>query len=155
MAPFAFFEYFITMWLNAVWIGVRALRPGRQRRVQAVGVQRRALVGLELVGAVECGDVDRRAVERRADVAGKERAVVVAVVPGEAALVVRVLIELRHEAYRLDGFRRVEHHLAFGVDFLAAEGPQVRIGEGRRVAEGVAERLADRVLVAFSFLPTS
>ena len=33
------------------------------------------------------------------------------------------------------------------VDLHAAEAPQQRIGEGRRVAEGVAERLADRQVV--------
>ena len=47
---------------------------------------------------------------------------------------------------------RVEHDLALGVDLLAAEGPQQRIGEGRRVAEGVAERLADRALCRLQLL---
>src|SRR6185503_561309 len=81
---------------------VRAVRPGGQRRVQDVGVQGRALLGLEFVRAVEGRDIDRGAVQRRADVAGEERAVVVRVVPGEAALVARVLPELDHELHRLD-----------------------------------------------------
>src|SRR5262249_20270928 len=46
------------------------------------------------------------------------------------------------------GFDRllaVEHDgLAVGFDLAAAPRPQIRIGEGRRIAEGMAERLADR-----------
>ena len=45
-----------------------------------------------------------------------------------------------------DGILRIEHHrLAVGLDLFAAPRPKVRIGEGRRIAEGVAERLPDRV----------
>ena len=42
----------------------------------------------------------------------------------------------------------IDHHgLAVLVDLLATEAPQQRIAERRRVAEGVAERLADRQVV--------
>src|SRR4029079_5634590 len=117
-----------------------------------VRVQRRALLRLEFTGAVECRDVNRRAIQRRTDVARQERAVVVAVVPREAALIVRVLPELLHEGERLDRLLRVDRHLALGVAFLAAIGPKQRIREGRRVAEGVAKRLADGALRGLQLL---
>jgi len=50
----------------------------------------------------------------------EERAVVVGVVPGEPALVVRVLPETGHEFHGLDGLLAVDDHLAAFVDFLAA-----------------------------------
>ena len=42
--------------------------------------------------------------------------------------------------------------LAVGLDLLAAPRPHVRIGEARRVAEGVAERLAERTALGLQLL---
>ena len=72
-----------------------ARRALGQRRVQDVGLELRALLGLVLVGLAQRLDVDRGAVQRRRDGLRQEGAVVVGVVPGEAALVVRVLPERR------------------------------------------------------------
>src|SRR5581483_11456288 len=94
----------------------------------------------------------RRAVQRRGDGAGEKSAIVVGVVPGEAALVERVLPELLHELHRLERLLRVEHHLAFLVDLLPAPGPEIRIAEGRRVAESVAERLPERAALGLQLL---
>src|SRR5262249_56128636 len=72
-------------------------------------------------------------------------AVVARIVPGEAALIERVLPEADHEFHGFDRLLAVEHHgLAVGFDFPAAPRPQIRIGKRRRVAEGVTERLPDR-----------
>src|SRR2546426_3264845 len=91
-------------------------------------------------------DVDRRTVERRRDLAGVERAVVVRVVPREAALVAALLPEGLHELHRLDRALAVEDHFLAGLVGLgAAEAPQHRIAEGRGVAERVAEGLAVRL----------
>jgi hypothetical protein len=133
--------------------GELAGRPLGQRRVQDVGLQLRALLGLVLVGLAQRLDVDRGAVERGADGLRQEGAVVVGVVPGEAALVMRVLPERGHELDRLDRLLAVEHDgLAVGLDLLAAPRPQVGIAERRRVAEGVAERLADRPALGLQLL---
>src|SRR6266496_1967847 len=78
----------------------RALRE--ESLVLDVQVERLALVVLELVLLPLGHDVDRRAVERRADLAGVEGAVVVGVVPGEAALVAGILPEGLHEFHRFD-----------------------------------------------------
>ena len=103
-----------------------------------------AFLGLELVLAIQGRDVDRSAVQRRADVA--ESGAIIVRASQASLLLVRVLPELRHEAHGLDRFLGFDDHLALRVDLLAAEGPHQRIGEGGRVAERVAERLADRVL---------
>src|SRR5438067_13387857 len=97
-----------------------ALRAARQRRVADVVLHRRALLGLVLVGLAQRLDVNRRAVQRGGDRARKERAVVVRVVPGEAALVERVLPERLHELHGLERLLGVERNLALLVDFLPA-----------------------------------
>src|ERR1051326_1617694 len=88
----------------------------------------------------------------RRDGAGEEGAVVVGVVPGEAALVERILPERLHELHRFDGLLGIQDHLAFFVDLFAAPRPEIRIAEGRRVAEGVAERLAERATLGLQLL---
>ena len=117
-------------------------RPRRESGVLDIAHHRLALLVLDLVLAALGRDVDRGAVERGRDLAGEERAVVVGIVPGQAALVARVLPERGHE---LDGLHRalaVERRLAVLVGLHAAEVPEKRIGPGRRIAEGVAQRLA-------------
>ncbi len=136
-------------------VGVHGELAGRalgQSRVQDVGLQLRILLGDVLVGIAQRLDVDRGAVERRGNGLREERAVVVGVVPGKAALVMRVLPETGHELDRLDGLLAVDDHLAVRFDFLAAPGPHVGVGERRRVAEGVTERLADRTALRFQLL---
>src|SRR5262249_15956026 len=107
-------------------------------------------------------DGDGGAVAGGADRAGNEPAVVPGIVPGEAALVVRVLPEPDHE---VDGFKRLpaveRRGAAVRLNLLAAPRPQIRIGERGRVVIGVAERLADRPALrleelarAAIFLPT-
>jgi hypothetical protein len=91
--------------------------------VQDVGLELLALLGLVLVGLAQRLDVDRGAVQRRADGPREEGAVVVRVVPGEPALVVSVLPEGDHVLDRFDRLLGVEHHFALLVDFLATEGP--------------------------------
>ena len=104
--------------------------------------QRLALVVLDLVLLPLGHDVDRGPVQRGRDLAGVEGAVVVGVVPGQAALVAALLPERLHELHRLDGALAVDDDLLAGLVGLgAAEGPEHRVGEGRRVAEGVAEGL--------------
>src|SRR5262249_47306358 len=116
---------------------------GRERRVIDVLEQWLALVVLDLVLLTLGDDVDRRAVQRRADLAGVERAVGVSVVPGQAALVAAFLPERLHELHRLEGALAVDGDLLAGLVGLGpAERPQHRVREGRSVAEGVAERLA-------------
>src|SRR5437879_3563100 len=117
-----------------------------------VALHLRALLGLVLVGLAQRLDVDRRAVQGRRDRAGEKRAVVVGVVPRQAAFVERVLPEALHELDRVQGLPGLENRLPLLVDLLAAEGPQIGIAEGRRVAEGVAERLAERAALGFQLL---
>src|SRR2546428_2491097 len=125
---------------------VRPGGAGRERRVIDVLEQRLALVVLDLVLLTLGDDVDRRAVQRRADLAGVERAVVVGVVPGQAALVAALLPERLHELHRLDGPLAVDGDLlARLVGLGPAERPEHRVREGRSVAEGMAERLAIRL----------
>jgi hypothetical protein len=98
-------------------------------------------------------DVDRGAVQRRRDGLRQECAVVVGVVPGERALVAAVLPEALHELDRLDRLLGIDDDgLAVGIDFLATPRPHVGIGEGRCIAERVAERLADRVSFGLELL---
>src|SRR5207302_7904817 len=130
-------------------------RPGRalwQRRVQNVVLERRALVGLVGIGLLESLGIVRSAVVGGADGAGEKRAVVVGIVTGKPALVVRLLPELDHELDRVDRLLAVEHHLAVRVDLLATPRPQIRIGERRRVAERVPQRLAERTPLGFELL---
>src|SRR3546814_17190694 len=64
---------------------------------------------------------------------------VAGVVPGQAALVMGVLPEVDHVLDRLKGLLAVDHDLlAALVDLRAAERPEVGVGEGRRVAEGMS-----------------
>ena len=49
-----------------------------------------------------------------------------------------------HELDRLKCLLAVDDDLAFFVDLLAAPRPHIWVGERRRVAEGVAERLPNR-----------
>src|SRR6185295_6963340 len=95
----------------------------------------------------------RGAVERGRDVAGVEGAVVVGVVPGQPALVAGVLPERLHELDGLDRALAVDRHLlAALIDLGAAEIPEDGIGERRRVPEGMAERLADRLAFGLELL---
>src|SRR3546814_14397553 len=56
-----------------------------------------------------------------------------------------VLPEGAHVLDRLKGLLAVDHDLlAALVDLRAAERPEVGVGEGRRVAEGMSPGLADR-----------
>src|SRR5204863_8537714 len=122
----------------------RALR--HERGVLDVLHERLALLVLDLVLLALGDDVDRGAVERGRDLTRVERAVVVRVVPREAALVAAVLPEGLEELDGLDRALRVDDDLLAGlVDLGAAEVPQERIGERRRIAEAVAERLPDRL----------
>ena len=92
-----------------------------QRRMQDVLPERRALLGLIGVGLALGLDVDRGAVQRGADRAREERAVIVGVVPGEPAFVVSVFPEPGHEFYRVDRGFAVQHDgLAVRFHFLAA-----------------------------------
>jgi len=51
-----------------------------------------------------------------------------------------------HELDGLDRLFRVElDSFAIGLNFAPAPRPQVGIGEGGRIANGVAERLSERV----------
>src|SRR5437879_13454208 len=117
-----------------------------------VALHLRALLGLVLVGLAQRLDVDRRAVQGRRDRAGEKRAVVVGVVPRQAAFVERVLPEALHELDRVQGLLGLENRLPLLVDLLAAEGPQTGIAEGRPVDEGEAERLAERAALGFQLL---
>src|SRR2546427_4170510 len=73
-----------------------------------VALHLRALLGLVLVGLAQRLDVDRRAVQGRRDRAGEKRAVVVGVVPRQAAFVERVLPEALHELDRVQGLPGLE-----------------------------------------------
>src|SRR5437870_1098595 len=134
--------------------GELAGRPlGHQRGVLDVLEERLALVVLDLVLLALGDDVDRGAVERRADLAGVEGAVVVGVVPGQPALVTGVLPEGLQELHGLERALRVDRDLlAALVDLGTAEIPQERVGEGRRITEAVTERLADRLALGLELL---
>src|SRR5882724_11461586 len=126
---------------------------GHQRRVLDVLDDRFAFFVLDLVLLALGDDVDRGAVQRRGDLAGVERAVVVGVVPREAALVAGVLPEGLHELHGFDAALAVDRHLLAGlVDLGAPEVPQQRIGEGRRVAEAVPEGLPDGLALGLELL---
>src|SRR5690606_24345217 len=93
-------------------------------------------------------EVDAGAVQGRADGLTQKGAIAAGVVPGEAAGIAGRLPELLDEGEGLAGAGAVDHHgPAVLLDLHAAEAPHHRIGEGRRVAEGVAKRLADRQVV--------
>src|SRR5437870_12998438 len=94
-------------------------------------------------------DVDRRAVERRADLVGVEGTVVRRIVPGQPALVAGLSPERRHPLDGLDRRLPVEDDAApRAVGLGAAEAPRDRIGPRRRVVDRVAERLADGTSLA-------
>src|SRR5206468_1391232 len=125
-------------------LAYRTLR--HRRRVLDVLEERLALLVLDLVLLALGDDVDRRAVQRRADLTRVKRAVVVGVVPGQPAFVASVLPERLEELHGLDRALAVDRDLlARLVDFGTTEVPQERIGEGRRIPEAVTERLADRL----------
>src|SRR5262249_61235137 len=128
-------------------------RSGGNGEVIDVAPQRLAALVLDLVLLAFGRDVDRRAVERGADLAGQERAVVVRVVPGEAALVARFLPERRSPPHGLERRLAVELGLALAVTLGRAEVPQHRITPGRRVTESVAERLTDRLALLLESRP--
>src|SRR6266404_4922265 len=121
---------------------VAAGGPRRQWRMVDILPERLALVVLDLVLLTLGDDVDRRAVERGRELAGVEGAVVVGVVPRQAAFVAALLPERLHELHRRSGALAVEHDLLGRLVGLGgAEGPRYWVREGRRVAEGVTERL--------------
>src|SRR5258708_21918161 len=94
----------------------------------------RSLVVLDLLLLPLGHDVDAGAVQRRRDLARVEGAIVVRVVPGQAALVAGVLPERLHELHRVDRALGVQHDLLAGLVGLgAAEGPEHGVREGRRV----------------------
>src|SRR6266850_3709033 len=90
---------------------VAAGGPRRQRRVLDVLPERLALLVLDLVLLTLRDDVDRGAVERGRELAGVESAVVVGIVPRQAAFVAALLPERLHELHRLEGAFAVEHDL--------------------------------------------
>src|SRR5947208_6947738 len=129
----------------------RALR--HQRGVLDVLEERLALLVLDLVLLALGHDVDRGAVERRAELARVERAVVVGVVPREPALVARVLPERLQELHGLQRALGVDRDLLPArVDLGAPEVPEERIREDGRITEAVAERLADRLALGLELL---
>src|SRR5262249_40357399 len=65
------------------------------------------------------------------------------VVPGHATLITGRKPKLFHELCGSQGLLTVEHHFPFIIDFHAAKGPQDRIGKPRRVAESMAQSLAN------------
>ncbi len=111
------------------------------------------LLVLDLVLLALGHDVDRGAVERRAELARVERAVVVGVVPSEPALVARVLPERLQELHGLERALGVDRDLLPArVDLGATEVPEERIREDGRITEAVAERLADRLALGLELL---
>src|SRR5262249_40470788 len=125
----------------------------RERGVQDVLPHRRPLVGLVGVGLALGLEIDRGAVVGGADAARQERAVVARIVPGEPALVARILPERYREFDRLDRLLAVERDgLAVGLDLLASPRPQIRVPEARRITECVAERLPDRAALGLQLL---
>src|SRR5206468_2906294 len=125
--------------------GLRAARR-KTRRVLDILPERLALLVLDRVLLSLGDDVDRGAVEGGADLARVEGAVVVRVVPGEPALVARVLPERCEKFHRLHRALGIEDDtLAGGIRLGAPVAPQERVREGRRIAEAVPERLADRL----------
>src|SRR6266705_6646964 len=134
-------------------IAPRSRRSGGNGEVIDVTPHRLPTLVLDPVLLALGRDVDRCAVERGGDLDGQERAVVVRIVPGEAPLVAGVLPERRHPLDRLDRFLAVELGLALAVALGGAEVPEHRIAPGRRVAEGVTERLADRVALLLESRP--
>src|SRR5205085_6604092 len=134
----------------------RSLARGtrRQRRgVLDVLPERLALLVLDLVLLPLGDDVDRGTVERRRDFPGMERAVVVRVVPRQAAFVASVSPERLHELHRLERALAVEHDLlTAGVGLGAAVAPEKRVAKGRRITEAVTERLADGLALGLELL---
>src|SRR5258705_48550 len=124
-----------------------------QRGVLDVLIERLALLVLDLVLLTLGDDVDRGAVERRADLPGMEGSVVVGVVPGQPALVACVFPEGLQELHGLERALGVDHDLlAARVDLGTAEVPQERIGEDWRIAEAVAQRLPDGLALGLELL---
>src|SRR5216117_1423175 len=87
---------------------------GQERGVLDVLDHRLALLVPDLFPLTLGHDVNRRAVQRRRNLAGMERTVVAGIVPGQPALVARVLPEGLHELHRLDGALGVDHDLLAG-----------------------------------------
>jgi hypothetical protein len=125
-------------------IGELSGRTAGQRRVAHVGVKRPALVGLELRGIAERHQVDGGSVLGSRDGSREKCAVVARIVPGESALVARVLPEGDGKLHRLERGLGVQgDRLAVRLDLLAAPRPEIGVPESRRVPERMRHRLAD------------
>ena len=135
-AASACFEWAMMLGLRGPIVWKRPLGPSG---VVDVGELRREVRELALGHEVDAG-----AVQGRTDGLAEEGTVVAAVVPGEATRIAGLLPELANELEGLARLGGVDHDLARFIDLHPAEAPQGRVGEGRRVAEGVAERLAHR-----------
>src|SRR5262249_32961301 len=122
-------------------VAPRARRAGGQSRVLDVPHQRLAALVLGLVLSPLGRGVDRRPLQRGAYLSAEERAIVVAVVPRETALVAGFLPERLHELDRLHGALAVDGRLAALVGLGAAEVPEQRVGPRRGIAEGVPQCL--------------
>src|SRR4029453_4870762 len=73
--------------------------------------------------------------------------------PGQPALVARVLPEGLQELHGLERALGIDRDLlAARVDLGAAEVPEERIREGRRIPEAVAERLSDGLALGLELL---
>src|SRR5712692_2479037 len=126
---------------------------GQERRVLDVLDERLAPLVLDLFLLTLGYDVDGRAVQRRGNLARMERTVVESIVPGNPTLVARVLPVGLHDLNRLNGALGVDRDLLAGpVDLGAAEAPEQRIGERRRVSGAVAEGLPDGLALGLELL---
>src|SRR5262249_38813164 len=123
----------------------RAAGPGGQPRVLDVPYQGLAALVLDLVLAALGRDVDRRPVQRRADLPAEEGAVVVRVVPRESTLVTRLLPEGLPELDGFDGALAIDGRLAVFVRLDAPEVPEQRVRPRGGVAEGVPQGLPVRM----------
>ena len=124
-----------------VEFGGLAHRPDRPQRVVHVVHD---LLRLGILGRVRLGGgVDRHPVVGERDLALEEGLVVEGVVPRRAAGH-EVRRHLLRVLQRLDGLGRIDDHLVFRVDQVAAERPQAPVHPGIAVARGAAEREAAR-----------
>src|SRR6185436_3402700 len=121
----------------------------RRQPVEAAGGARRIMpvvrAAIDVGRLLPSRHVDAGRVAGQRDVGREERAVVVRVVPAEAALVEYFLPEHVVELHRLDDGLGVEHDgLPVLVDLHAAPHPHERIAPVVRVIDAVAERLPER-----------
>src|ERR1700757_5026466 len=113
-----------------------------QRRVKRILPQWRACLGQVRIGFLLGLEIDRSTIIGAADGARQVSAIVARIVPGEPALVVRILPKADCKLDRLDGFLAVQRHrLAVCLDLLAAPRPEIGIPEAWSIAEGVAKCL--------------